>query len=616
MKYAGAICLVAVVAAHRVHAQDAKPSPAALQFFESKVRPLLAENCFQCHGEKKQRGSLRLDSLATILEGGDQGPAIVPGHPEKSLLVKAISHTDPDFKMPPTKKLSREQIADLTNWIKLGAPWPGGAKAVASAPKKEEKAITAEERAHWAFQPVKRPPLPPLRKGGKESVPPFDKGGKESVPPFDKGGNDSGPPLAKGGIKGGWARSPIDTFILARLEAKGLAPNPPAPPQELLRRVYYDLTGLPPAPKEAADFVAAWNAPGAKRQALWESTIDRLLDSPRYGEKWARHWLDLVHNAETKTYELDKPKPHVWRYRDYVIRAFNSDKPFDQFIREQLAGDELGEPGASATGVSADALIATGYYRLGIWDDEPSDPLQSRYDGLDDVVATTGQVFLGLTFDCARCHDHKIDPILQKDYYRLVSFFHNINHYRNGGPTDEQPIGTPEQRDAFVKAAKRIQEKRTELQAKITAIESEFRRLAKADGTDSGDLIKLITHDGPRVLGQQKYDQWEQLTFAFNESRAADRMPRIDMALCVTEAGPRAPETFVMLRGNPHVKGDKVEPAFPTIFNQAKPQLPEPPPGAKSSGRRRVLADWIASPDNVLTSRGIVNRPWQHQFGR
>jgi mono/diheme cytochrome c family protein len=573
MKYAGAICLAALVAANQVHAQDAaKPSPAASQFFESKVRPLLAENCFQCHGDKKQRGSLRLDSLASILEGGDQGPALVPGHPEKSLLVKAISHADPDFKMPPTKKLSREQIADLTNWIKLGAPWPGGAKAVASAPRKEEKAITAEERAHWAFQPVKRPAPPAVRNHG-------------------------------------WSRRPIDQFILARLEAKGLQPNPPAPPQELLRRVYYDLTGLPPPPQEVADFVAKWNAPSGKRQALWEDTIDRLLDSPRYGEKWARHWLDLVRYAETNSYERDNPKPHVWRYRDYVIRAFNGDKPFDQFIREQLAGDEL-------DAANADCLIATGYYRLGIWDDEPSDPVQSRYDGLDDIVATTGQVFLGLTFDCARCHDHKIDPILQKDYYRLVSFFHNINHYRNGGPTDEQPIGTPEQREAFAKAAKKVQDKRAELQAKITAIENEFRRLAKADGTASADLIKLIRTDGPRILGQQKYDQWEQLTFAFNESRAAERMPKIDMALCVTEAGPRAPDTFVMLRGNPHVKGDKVEPAFPTIFNLPQPKLPDPPAGAKSSGRRRMLADWIASPDNVLTARVIVNRLWQHHFGR
>lgn len=705
-------------------AQDAaKPSPAALKFFESKVRPVLAENCFQCHGEKKQRGSLRLDSFATILEGGDQGPAIVPGHPEKSLLVKAISHNDPDFKMPPTKKLAPEQIADLTNWIKMGAPWPGGGKAVAASPRKGEKVITAEERAHWAFQPVKRPTSPVVQNPA-------------------------------------WAHNPIDAFILARLEAKGLKPNPPATPQELIRRVHYDLTGLPPTPKEVDEFVAAWDAPSAKRQAIWEKVVERLLDSPRYGEKWGRHWLDLVRYAETNSYERDNPKPHVWRYRDYVIRAFNSDKPFDLFIKEQLAGDELGEPGASATGASPDALIATGFYRLGIWDDEPSDPVQSRYDGLDDIVATTGQVFLGLTFDCARCHDHKIDPILQKDYYRLVSFFHNINHYRNGGPTDEQPIGTPEQRDAFTKRAKEIEEQRAKLQTQIAAIENEYRQLAKqqAGGGDLDDLryrfyrnawtklpdftqfkyedegklpknlfdlsprtrneaigfvfdanlivpqaglytfyldsddgsrlildgkalitydgihgmgkvqkktvklpqgrlpikleyfqnvfgyglyvawsgpgfakrmlsaptdnpvavdiTKLMRRDGSTILGQKKYAEWEALLYALNESRQADKMPKIDMALCVTEPGPRAPETFVLLRGNPHVRGDKVEPAFPTIFNLPAPKLPDLPPGAKTSGRRTVLANWIASQENALTARVIVNRLWQHHFGR
>ncbi len=591
MKHVGVFCLAALAAVNPALAQDgAKPSPAAIQFFETKVRPVLAANCFSCHGEKKQRGSLRLDSLTTMLAGGDQGPAIVPGHPEKSLLVKAISHDDKDFKMPPTKKLARAQIADLTAWVKMGAPWPGGAKAVATAPRKAEKVITAEERAHWAFQPVKRPLLPPLRKGG----------------------SGASPPLAKGGIQGGWAHHPIDAFILARLEAKGLQPNPPAAPQELLRRAYYDLTGLPPTPKEVAEFVAAWDAPSAKRPALWEQTIDRLLESPRYGEKWGRHWLDLVRYAETNSYERDNPKPHVWRYRDYVIRAFNSDKPFNQFIKEQLAGDELGEPGASATG--ADALIATGYYRLGIWDDEPSDPVQSRYDGLDDIVATTGQVFLGLTFDCARCHDHKLDPILQKDYYRLLSFFHNINHYRNGGPTDEQPIGTAEQREAFAKAAHAVQERRGKLQAQIAAIENEFRLLSKT--VSSLDIIKLIRSDGARVLGQTKYAEWESLTFELNESRKAEKMPKIEMALCVTESGPRAPETFVMLRGNPHVKGDKVEPAFPTIFNLPEPKLPAPAPGAKTSGRRSLLADWIAAPDHALTARVFVNRLWQHHFGR
>ena len=629
------------------HAQEAaKPSPAAIQFFESKVRPVLAENCFSCHGDKKQRGSLRLDSLAAILEGGDQGPALVPGHPEKSLIAKAITHDDKDFKMPPTKKLAREQIADLTNWIKMGAPWPGGTNTAAPVARKGEKPITAEERAHWAFQPVKRPALPAVKNRA-------------------------------------WIANPIDAFVLAGLEAKGLGPNPPAASQELLRRVHYDLTGLPPTLKEIEEFER--DCANAKPQAAYEKLIDRLLDSPRYGEKWGRHWLDLVRYAETNSYERDNPKPHVWRYRDYVIRAFNQDKPYDQFIKEQLAGDEFGspgEPGALATGVNPDALIATGFYRLGIWDDEPSDPVQARYDGLDDIVATTGQVFLGLTFDCARCHDHKIDPILQKDYYRLVSFFHNINHYRNGGPTDEQPIGTAEQREEFAKAARKIQQERGKLQAQIAAIENEFRLLSKAQagGNDlddlryrfyrnawnslpdfaqfkhedegklpkslfdlsprtrneaigfvfegnlivpqagkytfyldsddgsrltldgnkileydgihglgkvqkvslqlsqgrlpikleyfqnvfgyglyvawsgpgfdkrmlsapnesapSQDIIKLIRRDGARILGQKKYDQWEELTFALNESRKADKMPKIDMALCVTEPGP------------------------------------------------------------------------------
>ncbi len=211
------------------------------------------------------------------------------------------------------------------------------------------------------------------------------------------------------------------------LDAKGLKPNPPASKHELIRRVTYDLTGLPPTPAEVDAFEAD-DSPDA-----FAKLVDRLLDSPRYGEKWGRHWLDLVRFAETNSYERDGVKPNAWRYRDYVIRSFNEDKPYDRFIREQLAGDELPDGGP-------DGLIATGYYRLGLWDDEPADREQARYDGLDDIVATTGQVFLGLTVDCARCHDHKLDPIPQKDYYRFLSFFQNVNHYRNGGPTDEATL--------------------------------------------------------------------------------------------------------------------------------------------------------------------------------
>lgn len=392
-------------------ADDAKkdptppPSKEALQFFESKVRPVLADHCFKCHAGDKHKGGLRLDARAAVLAGGDQGPAIVLGNPDKSLLIKAIRHDDGQLKMPPKEKLTKEQIAALTEWVRIGAPWPGGDTPTATVAKRE-KIITDKDRAHWAFRPVKRVEAPAV---GKQS----------------------------------WVSNPIDAFILARLEAKGLSPNPPASRRELIRRVYYDLTGLPPTRAQLE------TALGDKSANWYEKVVEGLLSSPHYGEKWGRHWLDLVRFAETNSYERDNPKPHTWRYRDYVIRAFNDDKPYDRFIREQLAGDEM-YPGAEITGEAADALIATGYYRLGIWDDEPTDREQAKYDGLDDIVATTGQTFLGITFDCARCHDHKIDPVLQKDYYRLVSFFHNVNHFRNGGPTDEQPMfSRPEDQQSY-----------------------------------------------------------------------------------------------------------------------------------------------------------------------
>jgi hypothetical protein len=515
------------------------PSAAAVQLFETKVRPVLAENCYRCHGENKQRGELRLDSLAAILEGGGRGPAIVPGHPEKSLLIKAIRHEDKDLKMPEGKKLPREEIDALTQWVKLGAPWPGAEKA-AAGPKKGEFVISDKDRAHWSLQPVKRLAIPAVTNTA-------------------------------------WVKNPIDAFILARLEAKGLAPNPPASRQELLRRVTYDLTGLPPTPAEVAAFLAD-TSPDA-----YTKLVDRLLDSPRYGEKWARHWLDLVRYAETNSFERDNPKPNVWRYRDYVIRAFNRDKPYDLFLKEQLAGDELGRG-------DPDAIIATGYYRLGIWDDEPSDALLARYDGLDDIVATTGQVMLGLTFDCARCHNHKIDPITQKDYYRLLAFFHNINHFRNGGPTDEVPIFTsPEAAKTYAEQQADLEKKRADLQAQIRVMES-----------GSSDAID------PEAARRLK----KQL------ERLKKQQPPADRALCISEAGPRAPDTFVLLRGNPQVKGDKVEPAFPSVFNLPDPVIPPPAPGARSSGRRSVLANWIASADNPLTARVMVNRLWQHHFGR
>lgn len=688
------------------------PDPAALQFFESKVRPILAENCFECHSGKKQRGGLRLDSRAAVLAGGDLGPAVVPGDPEKSLLIKAIHYQDRELKMPPTKRLPKEHVVALTRWVKMGAPWPGADTPVAGGTRKGKFQITDRDRAHWAFQPVKRPTVPAVK---------------------DRG----------------WVRNPIDAFILAGLEAKDLRPNPPAPKLELLRRVTYDLTGLPPTPQEIQRFLS-----DASPRA-YEDLLDRLLESPRYGEKWARYWLDLVRFAETNSYERDNPKPNAWRYRDWVIRAFNSDRPYDRFLREQLAGDELPDAGP-------DALIATGFYRLGIWDDEPSDPALARYDGLDDVLTTVGQVCLGLTIDCARCHDHKIDPIPQKDYYRLLAFFHNINHYRGGnGPTDQRSIVSAEGKRAYEAQLRTLEAKREQAQAALREIERQFVALSRKgeDGprqsdiddlqyrfyrsawdklpdfdalkhedagklprglfdlaprtrndsfgfvfegvllvpragrytfyldSDDGsrltvggkkvveydgihgvgtersatvelpqgrvpirldyfqrtfglglavgwsgpgfarrslsasaaelrpvDLVKAITRDGLRLLGKERFARYQQLKKAFDTLKK-QKVPA-ELALCVTEAGTRAPDTFVLLRGNPHARGPKVEPGFPVVLGGATPTLPSPLSGVQSSGRRTALADWIASPANPLTARVMANRIWQYHFGR
>ena len=702
-----------------ISAQDKKPTPAAIQFFEMKVRPILADHCYECHGAKKPKRDLRLDSLAAMLEGGDAGPAIVPGHPEKSLLIKAINH-DGKLKMP-KQKLLPEHIAALTQWVKMGAPWPDSDKPIVI--RKAEFQITAKDRSHWAFQPVKRPAPPDVK-------------------------NKT------------WVRNPIDAFILAKLEAKGLAPALPASKQEIARRLYFDITGLPPTPREIEAFVND-AAPDA-----YEKLVDTLLASPHYGEKWGRHWLDLVRYAETSSYERDNPKPNAWRYRDYVIRAFNEDKPYDRFLREQLAGDEMVFPpsppgrGAGGEGERADALIATGFYRLGVWDDEPSDPKQARYDGIDDLIATIGQTMLGLTFDCARCHNHKIDPIAQKDYYRLVAFLHGINHYRGGGPSDQRPIGDPTANEAFQKALKELEEKRTTAQAAITVIENEFRKLHKQQligndldeltyrfyrnawtklpdfsqfkHEDEGKLPKklfdisprtrdeafgfvyegtlivpedgkykfyldsddgsrltingktLITYDGihgmgkiqnatvelkkgrapikleyfqnvsgfglyvawsgpgiekrllsapagdavaadineqirqngSRVLGDVRFQEWFKLQKQINFLRKAPALPKGDMALCVTEAGTKAPDTFLFNRGSPHVLGEKVEPAFPTVLSPIDPPKLDIKPTAQSSGRRTTLANWIASKDNPMTARVMANRLWQYHFGR
>ena len=534
---------------------DAPLPSDGIAFFESKVRPVLQARCVACHGGGKAKGGLDLSSREGLLKGGDRGPAVSLEAPGQSVLVEAINHRD--LKMPPKGKLPQAEIDILGRWVEMGVPWPSGD----STPKVGPPPVDDRARNFWSFRPVIRPEIPKVARGD-------------------------------------WARTPIDGFVLARLEAVGLAPAPPAPKTSLLRRVTYDLTGLPPSPDEVDAFLAD-SSPDA-----YEKVVDRLLASPRHGERWARHWLDLVRYAETDGYEFDAPKPGAWRYRDYVIESLNGDKPYDRFIKEQLAGDEL-QPG------SDEALIATGYYRVGPWDSGAPDKLQATFDELDDIVGTTSQVFLGLTANCARCHDHKSDPFPTADYYRMLAFFRGVRRY--SPRTSLRPLAAPSVRDAAA-----LSESRKKIEAVVAQIKAiEDALLPHLEGVERDDFqseqyrAEIIERHVPKDVSPVDFRRYQSL--AREKSSLERSRPQ---ALCVSEGGGSPPETSILLRGNPRSPGEKVEPGFPSVITPESPGLPAPADDARSSGRRAVLADWIASPKNPLTARVMVNRIWQHHFGR
>src|SRR5579885_560826 len=364
-------------------AEPAKPAtPAeAAEFFEKRVRPVLVENCQACHGDKKQRGGLRLDSRAALLKGGENGPAVAPGDPGKSRLIQAVRHAG-DLKMPPKKQLPAEAVEALAAWVKMGAPWPETPQAAQGDPLSP---AAARDR-HWAFRPVRKPVLPAVRHEG-------------------------------------WVRTPVDRFILARLEEKGHRPAPPADRRTLLRRITFDLIGLPPTPEEVDAFL---NDPSPD---AYEKVVDRLLASPHYGERWGRHWLDVARYADTKGYVFTDERrfPFSYTYRDWVIRSLNEDLPYDQFVLQQLAADQLlpltlsSPPAAGGEGrVGGDdkrSLAAMGFLTLG------RRFLNNPHDIIDDRIDVVCRGLMGLTVACARCHDHKYDPISQKDYYALYGVF-------------------------------------------------------------------------------------------------------------------------------------------------------------------------------------------------
>ncbi len=548
----------------------------AVRHFETKVLPILRANCFKCHGTGEVKAGLRLSDQASLLEGGESGPAVDLANPDDSLLLSAVNYQD--YEMPPKGKLAQSQIDEITRWVRAGAPYPESMlQASDESAHSGPPPVNEQTKQWWAFQPVKRPEVPVV------------------------------PDAA-------WGHGAVDAFVLAKLRERGLRPNPPADKVALLRRASYDLTGLPPAPEEIREFLAD-QSPDA-----FEKVVDRLLESKHYGEKWGRHWLDLVRYGETNSYERDGAKPYVWRYRDYVIRSFNEDKPYDKFILEQLAGDELDAP-------TADSVIATGYYRLGIWQDEPVDKVASMYNDLDDILVTTSETFLGLTVGCARCHDHKIDPIPQKDYYRMLAFFRNIRRYGIRGTDSVLEASVTE-----VNQAAEDREKNKDLQDHNQRLQAAIREMQRLEQKVEGGLEGVEKEDfayemnrlaimkrhagdmGRKLINPGQMRHYESLLRRRRELEA-NPPTGLAKALCVKEQGPEAPPTFVLMRGNAHAEGEEVGPGFPSVLSPPEPNI-VPPASGKSTGRRMALARWLASRDNPLTARVLVNRLWQHHFGR
>ena len=548
------------------------------KFFESKVRPLLIQHCSKCHGEAAQKGGLRLDSAVSMLAGGESGPAVIPGDTSESLLLKAVRYEG--YEMPPSGRLAEADIQVLTEWVQRGAKWPGHDRP--SGPVVRQ-GFSTEDRQWWAIQPVA----------------------------------DVTPPAV---ADAAWCRNEVDNFIRAEMQSSGLVPAAEADRRTLIRRITFDLTGLPPSSQEIDNFLRD------TRPDAWEHLVDRLLGSERYGERWARHWLDVVRYADSDGYRIDHYRPDAWRYRDYVIQSLNQDKPYDQFVQEQLAGDELFPE-------NPDALIATGFLRHWIYEYNNRDA-RGQWDLiLNEVTDTTGDVFLGLGMQCARCHDHKFDPILQKDYYRLRAFFESIL------PADTTIVSSTAEQQAFDEKMRVWNGATEDIRSRIASIERPHRDevRAKAIQMFPPDVQAILTSAEERrtPLEKQLYHlAWRQVDYEYEvldnrikgeekeqllalrrELAAFDQLkpPRLSTALVVTDVGDHAPPTVIAKRGT------QVAPGVLSLIDPSDLSIPERPPtgsGYRTTGRRAALAKWLTSPQNPLTARVIVNRIWQSHFGR
>jgi len=500
-------------------------------FFDQEVLPLLKERCFECHSHSaKIKGGLALDVRSGWETGGDHGPAVAPGKLDESLLIEAVRYTNPDMEMPPKGKLAAAEIAVLEKWVSLGAPDPR------TAPVAKERVIDLEAgRQFWAFRPVANPPAPAV---------------KDET----------------------WPLTGVDKFLLANLEAASLHPAPDADAYTWLRRVSYDLTGLPPTPAEIQAFIAD-TSPQAR-----ETVVDRLLNSRAFGERWARHWLDLTGYADQIGTSNNVFAEHAWRYRDYVIAALNSDKPFDRFIREQIAGDLL--PFTTPEERAAN-LTATGFLVLGDVEIVAVDKVKMEVDLVDQQVSKVGTAFMGMTMGCVRCHDHKFDPIGQQDYYAMAGIFRSTDATHKTERGVWSSVNATEIPETAAEKADR-ERRAAEHAAKLKSLET--ARAAEKDAAKIKPLDAELEHT--RFLAPVP-----PRTYAVR-----DRAEPADMRITI--------------RGNPHALGEVVPRGVVRVANpSAAPVIP------KGQSGRVQLADWLASPQNPLTARVTVNRVWQKLFG-
>ena len=553
------LVLSALLTSAAVPCSAAEPSATGLDFFEKRIRPVLVERCYECHSAdaKKVKGGLRLDTREDLLKGGDAGPALVPGEPDKSRLIEAVRYKNQDLQMPPKSPLKPEQVRDLEQWVKMGAPDP---RAQSPAKVTGKRVINLEEgRKFWAFQSIGNPPVPKVQSSKFK------------------------------------AQTPVDNFIFAKLAEKKLTPTPPADRRTLIRRATFDLIGLPPAPAEIDVFLAD------KSPDAFAKVVERLLNSPQYGERWGRHWLDVARYADSNGLDENVAFGNAWRYRDYVVNAFNQDKPFDQFVIEQLAGDLL--PPTDSVAVKHERLTALGFLSIGPKLLAEPDKVKLEMDLIDEQIETLGRAFMGITLGCARCHDHKFDPVPTDDYYSLAAIFKStrtMDDLKTIAKWHEPEVALAED----FKAKEAFEKQVAAQQLAITNLVAAANKVLLAE-KKTNSLPKNPESQYPTNTVAELKKLRDELTALQKDPYELPSTMGVTDATNIVKAFP------VHIRGSHLTLGKEVSRGVLQVMAiSTRPQFDETHSG------RLELARWLASAEHPLTARVMVNRIWRWHFGQ